>query len=274
MSALLLLTLIFVNPDDTFIHKQQQLISTLYYTADYYQCIAESRRYSMLTDDNMDYTIALCYCKGNQLATAVAILQKKEKKECCDYLLLSKVYTSMQHYHDALHALSLCDISAQDKSLQLLYYQNILAVYINHYDWDNALNVYTEHSDRLQQMHQVYTILNAAQKEKINPYIAATLSAIIPGSGHCYARHRADGLISFITIAVLSAATYFAYSQGSIALTCTLGTLTAIGYAGNVYSAYNSAIHTQETMNNNYRTELNRYLEYNPEQFLPQWMKK
>ena len=111
-------------------------------------------------------------------------------------------------------------------------------------------------------------------KEKINPYVAATLSAIIPGSGHCYARHRADGLISFITIAVLSAATYFAYSQGSIALTCTLGTLTAIGYAGNVYSAYNSAIHTQETMNNNYRTELNRYLEYNPEQFLPQWMKK
>jgi len=274
MSALLLLTLFFVHPDDAFVHKQQQLISTLYYTANYYQCIAESRRYSMLTDDNMDYTIALCYCKGNQLATAVAILQKKEKKEYCDYLLLSKVYTSLQHYQDALQALSLCDTSAQDKPLQMLYYQNILAVYINRYDWDNALNVYTEHSDRLQQMHQIYTILNAAQKEKINPYVAVTLSAIIPGSGHCYARHHADGLISFITVAVLSAATYIAYLNGSFALTCTLGTLTAIGYAGNVYSAYNSAIHTQETMNNNYRTELNRYLEYNPEQFLPQWMKK
>lgn len=256
------------------IASQEHYIATLIAQREYYQCIAELRRYSMMSGVDVDYSIAYCYYKGNRLNEALAVLRNKPTKDIQHYLLLAHIYSSLQQYDNALHTLSMCD-STGDPQQQLLVYKNVLAVHVAHYDWDNALAFYTSHSDVLKPMQEMFAVLNSAKRDAKNPYLAAGLSAIFPGAGHFYAHHYSDGLISIVTVAVLAGATYISYTKGNKGLMYTFGALTTIGYGGNVYSAYTSTLHYNELMNSNYRTKIyNEYLDYKPEQFLPQWMKQ
>lgn len=265
----LIIMLVFHNTD-----SQQQFIAALYNKQEYYQCIAELRRFSMATGADMDYSIAYCYYKGSRIAEAQSVLHNKPNKDTRYLLLLANIYTALQHYTNALQTLYMCD-SNRDPSLQLLLYKNILAVHVAHNDWDSALTFYTSHSDVLHQMRDIFTVLNKAKQETKNPYASAALSAILPGAGHLYARHYTDGIISFVTVAVLVGATCFAYTKGNTGLLYTCGALTAIGYAGNVYSAYVSTLHSNELVNSYYRTKINNeFLYYSLEIFLPEWMKK
>jgi len=264
----LIITLVFHNTP-----SQQQFIAKLYKQQEYYQCIAELRRYTLMTGADTDYSIAYCYYKGNRLTEAQSLLHNKPNKDIRHLLLLSNIYTALQQYTSALQTLYMCD-SGRDPSLQLILYKNILAVHVAHYDWDSALSFYTSHSDALHQIRDVFAVLNKAKQETKNPYAAAVLSAILPGAGHMYARHYADGIISFVTVAVLAGATYFSYAKGNTGLFYTCGALTAIGYAGNVYSAYTSTLHSNDLMNSYYRTKINNeFLQYSLEIFLPEWMK-
>ena len=269
MFAPLIVTLMLLNTG-----SQQQFIAALYQKQDYYQCIAELRRYQIMTGADMDYSIAYCYYKGNRLNEAALTLHQKTNKEIQHYLLLANVYTSLGQYSDALHTLFMCD-SNRDPQLQMLIYKNILAVHVACYDWDAAMAFYSSHSDVLKPMQEMFVLLNNAKRETLHPYIAAGISAIVPGAGHLYARHYSDGIISALTIAVLAGATYISYTKGYTGLAYTFGALTVIGYGGNIYSAYRSAIHYNELLHSNYRTKIwNEYLHYNPEQFLPQWMQQ
>ncbi len=253
--------------------KHQQFIASLFYSNEYFQCIAEARRYNLLYGEDMDYTVALCYVKGNQLLQASSVLHNKPNKQFHDYLLLSTIYSSMHQYSHALHTLSLCD-SKSDLSSQMLLYKNVLAVHVAMNNWYAALNFYTQHSDALKELQGMYQLLNKAKHDTINPY-TASFFALVPGAGHVYVRRYTDGLISLLTIGVLAGATFYSYTKGNVPLMYTFGVLTALGYAGNIYSAYNSALYQQQLINSNYRTQLyNEYLRYNPEIFLPQWMKQ
>ncbi len=265
----LILTLLFHDTG-----SQQKFIASLYNQQDYYQCIAELRRYSMATGADMDYSIAYCYYQGHRYDQALTVLKGKPGKDARHYVLLANIYTALQHYTDALQMLYMCD-SNRDSGLQLYLYRNILAVHVAHYDWDNALAFYNSHCDALHQIRDIFVLLNKAKKEAKNPYAAMALSAIMPGAGHVYAHHYTDGIISLVTVAVLAGATYLSYAKGRTGLIYTFGTLTAIGYAGNVYSAYTSTLHSNEAGNSNYRTQIqNRFLQYSLEIFLPEWMKQ
>ncbi|HOJ28996.1 MAG TPA: hypothetical protein PL059_07965 [Spirochaetota bacterium] len=265
----LIITLLF---NDTGSH--QNFIAALYSQQEYYQCIAELRRYSLATGADMDYSIAFCYYKGKRFSEALTVLKSKPDKDSKHYLLLANIYTALQQYTDALQTLYMCD-SNRDNQMQLLLYKNILTVHVAHYDWDNALAFYNSHSDTLKDMRDIFSLLNKAKQEAKNPYMAAVLSAMVPGSGHVYAHHYTDGIISFVTVAALAGATYLSYAKGNGGLMYTFGTLTTIGYAGNVYSAYTSTLYSNETMNSNYRTHIqNQFLQYSLEIFLPEWMKQ
>ncbi|MEW6527667.1 MAG: hypothetical protein AB1444_13510 [Spirochaetota bacterium] len=265
----LIITLLFHDTG-----SQQKFIASLYNQQDYYQCIAELRRYSMATCADMDYSIAYCYYKGQRFIQALTMLQSKPGKDTKHYLLLANIYTALQQYSEALQMLYMCD-SNRDSNLKLFLYKNILAVHVAHYDWDAALSFYNSHSNALHEMRDIFALLNKAKQEAKNPYAAAALSAMIPGAGHIYARHYTDGIISFVTVAVLAGATYLSYAKGNKGLMYTFGSLTAIGYAGNVYSAYTSTLHSNEVINSNYRTQIqNQFLQYSLEIFLPEWMKQ
>lgn len=265
----LIITLLFHNTV-----SQQQFIAALYKQQDYYQCIAELRRYHLMTGDDMDYSIAYCYYKGKRFDQAQSLLYNKSNKDTKHVLLLANIYTALQHYTNALQMLYMFD-SDRDPSLQLLLYKNILAVHVAHYDWDGALAFYTSHSDALHEMRDIFAVLSKAKQEIKNPYTAAVLSAIFPGAGHVYAHHYADGIISLLTVAVLAGATYVSYTKDNRGIMYTCGALTAIGYAGNVYSAYTSTLHSNELINSNYRTKINNeFLQYSLEIFLPEWIKQ
>lgn len=265
----LIITLLFHDTG-----SQQTFIASLYSQQEYYQCIAELRRYSMITGADMDYSIAYCYYKGKRFSEALTVLKNKPGKDTQHYLLLANIYTALQQYTDALQTLYMCD-STRDSNLTLYLYKNILAVHVAHYDWDNALAFYHSHSDTLKEMRDIFSLLNKAKQEAKNPYMAAVLSAMVPGAGHVYAHHYTDGIISFVTVAVLASATYLSYTKGNRGLMYTFGTLTAMGYAGNVYSAYTSTMHSNDVINSNYRTHIqNQFLQFNLEIFLPEWMKQ
>lgn len=268
MISLYLMAALFVTSSDIQI-KQQEFMFRLYRQNHYFQSIAEARRYGLLYNEDMDYFIALCYFKGGELTAAQKILEQKSHKEPQHYLLLSTIYTHLYRYDNALQALSMFD-SGASPPLQLAYYKNLLAVYVHQFQWDAALQVYSEHSSELEAMRSMFDILNEARKPSVNPYAAAVFSALIPGAGQFYAHRYSDGIISFLTVAVLASAAYLSHTKGNTALMYTFGTLTAMGYAGSVYSAYNAAVNRRHAINSNYRTRLlNNYLHFDPEMFLP-----
>ena len=78
-----------------------------------------------------------------------------------------------------------------------------------------------------------------------SPYLAAVLSAVVPGSGRAYAGRPWDGLMGFMTVALTATAAYSGLSanrpvEGSIFLS-----FATIFYAGEIYGAWRAAKYYQ-----------------------------
>lgn len=89
-----------------------------------------------------------------------------------------------------------------------------------------------------------YEIIHSGlnQKRK-SPFLAGTLSALLPGAGRVYAKDVKDGIISFIFIAATSYQSYRRFSQGGIksAGGWIYGGFAAGFYIGNIYGSIKSA---------------------------------
>ncbi|MBC8400941.1 MAG: membrane protein insertion efficiency factor YidD [Candidatus Marinimicrobia bacterium] len=87
----------------------------------------------------------------------------------------------------------------------------------------------------------------AATTTAKSPYLAAVLSAVIPGSGRAYARRPWDGLMGFMTVALTVSAAYSGLStdrpiEGGIFLS-----FATIFYTGEIYGAWRAAKYYQPT---------------------------
>jgi len=81
-----------------------------------------------------------------------------------------------------------------------------------------------------------------------SPLLAASMSAVVPGSGQLYCQHQFDGSQAFAFVAVFAYATYMAYRYESTFHKPRVGTviggsLTLAFYAANVWGARQTAIY-------------------------------
>ncbi|MEE8340912.1 MAG: membrane protein insertion efficiency factor YidD [Candidatus Neomarinimicrobiota bacterium] len=78
-----------------------------------------------------------------------------------------------------------------------------------------------------------------------SPVLAASLSALIPGTGRMYAKHWYDGFMGLSQFLLYAAITNYAYQKDWQALTAISGGITFIIYGGEVYGAYRTAKYYQ-----------------------------
>ncbi len=80
-----------------------------------------------------------------------------------------------------------------------------------------------------------------------HPWLAAVLSAAMPGLGKVYAGHPWDGLFSFLVHAFTGWRTYRSVQEHRPVATAIYGSLFAFFYAGNVYGSYVAARQYNQT---------------------------
>ena len=88
----------------------------------------------------------------------------------------------------------------------------------------------------------------AGQRSR-SPWLAAGLSAIVPGAGKIYAGKTGQGVASFLTVGSLAAITAEQWKHNGIGnwRTIVAGSLCAVFYIGNIYGSWISvSIHQQE----------------------------
>ncbi len=80
---------------------------------------------------------------------------------------------------------------------------------------------------------------------KKSPALAASFSAVIPGSGRMYANRWFDGFMGLSQFLLYAAITNYAYQNDWKALTVISGGVTFIIYGGEIYGAYRTAKYYQ-----------------------------
>lgn len=83
-----------------------------------------------------------------------------------------------------------------------------------------------------------------------NPFLAASFSGIIPGSGKFYTGNWKDGLYSFFVVSSLSYITYRSFEKnGANPYGFIFGTAAFSFYTANIYGSYKSALRYNKTKN-------------------------
>lgn len=73
------------------------------------------------------------------------------------------------------------------------------------------------------------------------PWLAGTLSAVLPGAGQLYVGTRSDALVSFLLNGLIFYAAYEAFDREQYAAGTLLGSIGIGWYSGNIYNAVNGA---------------------------------
>jgi len=94
-----------------------------------------------------------------------------------------------------------------------------------------------------------------------NPYIAAGLSAFVPGLGKIYTENYGDGVTAFIFTSLLGYITYDNFRAGHSFRGWVFAGLTAWIYAGNVYGSFASAQIFNAKLRFDFKEEVKRFLE-------------
>ncbi len=83
-----------------------------------------------------------------------------------------------------------------------------------------------------------------------NPFLAASFSGVIPGSGKFYTGNWKDGLYSFFVVSALSYITYRSFEKnGANPYGFIFGTAAFSFYSANIYGSYKSALRYNKTKN-------------------------
>ena len=83
-------------------------------------------------------------------------------------------------------------------------------------------------------------IAASLEKSRRSPYLAALMSAVIPGSGKAYAGQTGPGVASFLAVGTLAAITAEQWKHHGVKdwRTIVAGSLCGIFYIGNIYGSW------------------------------------
>ncbi|HLP06046.1 MAG TPA: hypothetical protein VK152_11525, partial [Paludibacter sp.] len=94
-----------------------------------------------------------------------------------------------------------------------------------------------------------------------DPYLAATFSGIIPGSGKLYAGQWKDGLYSFLVVSALSYITYRSFEKSSTnPYGFIFGTMAFSFHTANIFGSFKSAVRQNRMKNQNTVREVDKLI--------------
>lgn len=101
-----------------------------------------------------------------------------------------------------------------------------------------------------------------AEQPTKSPLLAGTLSAIIPGSGYCYAGRKKDGLVAFVVNGLFIAGTVVAINDENYPAAALIGGAGVPFYLGNIYGSANAAQKWNLSLRKGLQKELSLMMQY------------
>ena len=243
-------TTIVIKADDQF-----QFAQRYFEREEYYRAVGEYERFIYFFPQDprvalARYKIGLSYLNGERFTEAVqafdAVIEKHGDTDLAikSYFNLSEAYIMLKQFGNALAALDslikqCSDLDAKDQA----YYKQGW-IYLEMDEWEKAQASFDKISPKNRDTYRLKQLSEDISKREFlkikNPATAGWL-AVIPGAGHLYCERYRDALIAFLLNGSMIYAAYEAFDHGNEGLGGLI-TFFEIGlYAGNIYSAVNSA---------------------------------
>lgn len=134
------------------------------------------------------------------------------------------------------------------------YYESLLLDYMISEQWNevhrNANKI--KYSDLLQ-----FT-LNTPDNYYLSPFLAGTMSAIIPGSGKFYAKRWKDGISSLLFVGLTAFQSYRGFEKNGVESVYgwIMGGLSFSFYLGNIYGSVKAAKDYNQNLNERYKENI------------------
>jgi hypothetical protein len=228
----------------------------LYARGDYYRAITEYERFLFLTPSNaaapqVKLQIAACYVQGKKWDTAIPLLLEV-KEHCaeteagkCAVFWLANAYYQMGSYNSAEVVLdeferrqpasASTDLARLEQAACLLHLDNVT--------WaGEALARVPANSPARKLADDFAQSLRGYQElPGKSPWLAAGMSAVLPGAGQLYIRRPGDAAISFVLNGALIGATLAAFNNDERVAGSFILVFESSWYFGNIYNAASGA---------------------------------
>ena len=243
-------TTIVIKADDQF-----QFAERYFEEGEYYRAVGEYERFIYFFPQDprvalARYKIGLSYLKGERFTQAVqsfhALIEKHGDTELAmnAYFNLSEAYIMLKQFGNALAALESLIKQSSDLDVKDRAYYKQGWIYLETDEWEKAQASFDKISPKNRDTYRLKQLSQDISKReflKIKNPAAAGWLAVIPGAGHLYCDRYRDALIAFLLNGAMIYAAYEAFDQDNEGLGGLI-TFFEIGlYAGNIYSAVNSA---------------------------------
>lgn len=230
----------------------------LYEQGDYLRAADEYQRYLFYKPQEsaqIRYKIAVSYRFGGKTEQAIqgfeTLLRTAPESQYASrayyqigatYFLMDRFDQSAKFLHEALPRIT-------DKRQHAEAEQLIALSYLKQKRWAEASEVFKtlQESDVMAIREKAVVYHNYAEKgvrlPARSPFLAGTLSTIVPGAGRLYTGRLGDALTSLFTVGLTGWQAYDGFRRDGIssAKGWTLGTLCGIFYVGNIYGSVISA---------------------------------
>lgn len=162
-------------------------------------------------------------------------------------LLLSAAYTKAEYFVDTNQHLT-----SEDRSF---FHLNRLLL---GQDWEGAIHHFGS-SPGMKALNPKYqSLINDLQQRKYKrPWVAMSLSAVVPGSGKLYTRDWQDALLSMLTIGTFAWQTYNGFRRDGTESVYgwVFGTVGFGFYTGNIYGSYKAARKYNHDLDHHFQQE-------------------
>lgn len=230
----------------------------LYEQGDYLRAVGEYQRYLFYEpqeSEAINYRIAICYRFGGKTDQAIqsfeTLLRTYPDSEYISriYYQIGATYFVMDHFDQSARFLHEALPRITDTRQHAEAEQLIGLSYLKQKRWSEASEVFKtlQTSDVMSIREKAVVYHNYAEKgahlSTRSPFLAGTLSTIVPGAGRLYTGRLGDALTSLFTVGFTGWQAYDGFRRDGISSVkgWTLGTLCGIFYVGNIYGSVISA---------------------------------
>ena len=252
---------LIIMASDIFSQTQMDYADYLYAEKDYFRAISEYKRLLYFTNDNHIKNhcllkISNAYLKSNKFKSSIRFSSRLLNQEDVntDHFNKANNYIGLSYY--GLKVFPMAEdffrkAASSDTSGFSLFYLALLDVEKSKYE--DASTKYHEifqnfPDSEVSQLSQQLSsdVLKGYDVKRKNSYLAALMSAVLPGSGQIYCNHYYDGIQSFLYVGVFAFATYAAYQYdkhctGHYVHTAIAVSITGLFHIGNIIGAQRTA---------------------------------
>ncbi len=237
--VILALTILNTTSAQDSLSYDQEAFANFLFDSDLFEFAAEEyERLHFYDPYQLNYLQKLLRCYGkldasHEIGIRISQLQLPNKDLVVEYCHL------LMRHERSMDALTLF-LGHKSKFDEMEQSKMNYKLMVSSRQWDELLDIYTKKvpSTEFQSIHS--QIQNRKRK---SPGLAATLSAIIPGTGRFYSRDYKDGLISMVFIAGSAYQSYRRFKKQGIESVggWFFGAVSLGYYIGNIYGSYRSA---------------------------------